>query len=85
MNQSLVGSIYGRSSIKIAHVVLIGSQTWLPQEILVSDWLISKKNMLKERYLLFKYRYLYSKCSYLYTDIADFLDSSPLQPLGQMN
>ena len=29
--------------------------------------------------------YLYSKCSYLYTDIADFLKSSPLKLLGQMN
>jgi hypothetical protein len=43
MNQNLVGSIYGRSSIKIAHFVPIGLQTWPPQAILVSDWLISKK------------------------------------------
>jgi hypothetical protein len=28
MNRNLVGSIYGRSSIKIAHFVLIGLQTW---------------------------------------------------------
>jgi hypothetical protein len=27
----------------------------------------------------------FSKCSYLYTDIADFLKSSPLKPLGEMN
>jgi hypothetical protein len=27
MNRNLVGSIYGRSSIKIAHFVLIGQQT----------------------------------------------------------
>ena len=40
MNRNLVGSIYGRSSIKIAHFVPIGLQTWLPQAILVSDWLI---------------------------------------------
>jgi hypothetical protein len=38
----LVGSIYGRSSIKIAHFVPIGLQTWPPQAILVSDWLIFK-------------------------------------------
>jgi hypothetical protein len=39
------GSIYGRSSIKIAHFVPIGLQTWPPQAILVSDWLISKKSL----------------------------------------
>jgi hypothetical protein len=43
MNQNLVGSIYGRSSIKIAHFVPIGQQTWPPQAVLVSEWLISKK------------------------------------------
>jgi hypothetical protein len=36
MNWDLVGSIYGMFSITIAH----------PQAILVSDWLISKKNLL---------------------------------------
>jgi hypothetical protein len=51
MNRNLVGSIYGRSSIKIAHFVPIGLQTWPPQAIIVSYWLISKKSspMLKER------------------------------------
>jgi hypothetical protein len=44
MNQNLVGSILGRSSIKIAHFVPICLQTWPPQAILVSDWLISKKS-----------------------------------------
>ena len=43
MNQNLVGSIHERSSIKIAHLVPICWQTWPPQAILVSDWLISKK------------------------------------------
>jgi hypothetical protein len=43
MNQNLVGSIYGRSSIKIAHFIPIRLQTWPSQAILVSDWLISKK------------------------------------------
>jgi hypothetical protein len=37
---------YGRSSINIAHFVLIRYQTWPPQTILVSDWLISKKSSL---------------------------------------
>jgi hypothetical protein len=51
MNRNLVGSIYGMSSIKNAHFVPIGYQTWPPQAILVSDWLISKKSspLLKER------------------------------------
>jgi hypothetical protein len=44
MNRNLVGSIYGMSSIKIAHFVPIRSQTWPPQVIVVSDWLISKKS-----------------------------------------
>jgi hypothetical protein len=44
MNRNLVGSIYGRSSIKIATFVLIRLHTWLPQEIIVSDWMISKKS-----------------------------------------
>jgi hypothetical protein len=43
MNRNLVGSIYRRSSIKIAHFVLIRLQTWPPQTILVSDWSISRK------------------------------------------
>jgi hypothetical protein len=38
ININLVGSIYGRSSIK-----MLISQTCPPQESLVSDWLISKK------------------------------------------
>ena len=42
MNRNLVGSIYGRSSIKSAHFVPIHWQTWPPQAILVSDWSISK-------------------------------------------
>jgi hypothetical protein len=46
MNRNLVGSIYGMSSIKIAHFVAIRKQTWPPQAILVSDWMISKKSSL---------------------------------------
>ena len=44
MNLNLVGSIYGNSSVMIAHFVLIHYQTWPPQTILVFDWLISKKS-----------------------------------------
>jgi hypothetical protein len=33
------------STIKIAHFVPIRLQAWPPQAILVSDWLISKKNL----------------------------------------
>jgi hypothetical protein len=47
MNRNLVGSILGRFSIKIANLVPIRQQTWPPQEILISDWLISKKSSLK--------------------------------------
>jgi hypothetical protein len=32
----------------IVHLVLIRYQTWLPQAILVSDWLISKKIVASE-------------------------------------
>jgi hypothetical protein len=42
-NWNLVGSIYGRSSIKIANFVPIRLQTWPSQQILVPDWFISKK------------------------------------------
>ena len=54
MNHILVRSIYGKSSIRNAHFVSIRWQTWPPQAILVSGWLISEQ-------------------------------SSPLNPLGQMN
>jgi hypothetical protein len=46
MYQNLVGSIYGSSSLKITYFVLIRYQTWPPQTILVSNWLISKKSSL---------------------------------------
>jgi hypothetical protein len=42
MNRNLLGSIYGWSSVKIAHFVPIRLQTWPPQVIFVSDWLIFK-------------------------------------------
>jgi hypothetical protein len=35
---------YGRSSINIVNFIPIRQQTWPPQAILVSDWLISKKS-----------------------------------------
>jgi hypothetical protein len=44
MNQKLVGRILGRSSINVTHLVPIRKQTWPPQAIIVSDWLISKKS-----------------------------------------
>jgi hypothetical protein len=44
MSRNLVRSIYGRSPLKIAYFVTIRYQTWPPQTILVSDWLISKKS-----------------------------------------
>jgi hypothetical protein len=42
MNRNLLGIINGRSPVKIAHFVPIRLQTWPPQAILVSDWLIFK-------------------------------------------
>jgi hypothetical protein len=44
MNRNLVGSILGRCCITIANIVPIRQQTWPPQAIVVSDWLISKKS-----------------------------------------
>jgi hypothetical protein len=38
----LSGSIYGRSSVKIANFVPIHKQTWPPKTVLVSDWSIFK-------------------------------------------
>ena len=49
MNLNLVGSIYGRSSIRGVHFVPIHRQTWPPQAILVYDWLISKNLLLWNR------------------------------------
>ena len=49
MKRNMVGSIYERSSIKIAHFVLIRQQTWSPQAILISDWSISKNLLLWNR------------------------------------
>jgi hypothetical protein len=46
MNWNLVESMYGRSSINIADFVPIRLQTWPPQAILVSHWLISKNLLL---------------------------------------
>ena len=47
MIRNMVGSIYGRSSIKNAYSVPIRLQTWLQQAILVSDWLILNSSPLK--------------------------------------
>ena len=45
MNQNLVGSIYGRSSIKITNFIPIHQQRWPPQAIHVYDCMLSKKNL----------------------------------------
>jgi hypothetical protein len=37
---------YGRSSLKSAHFVMVHYQTWPPQAILVSDWLIFKNLLI---------------------------------------
>jgi hypothetical protein len=43
MNRNLGGSMYWRPSIKNVHFIPIRLRTWMPQEIHVDDWLISKK------------------------------------------
>jgi hypothetical protein len=48
MNRNLVGNILGRFTINCSHFVPIRLQTWPPQAILVSDWLISKKKFFSE-------------------------------------
>jgi hypothetical protein len=40
VNRNLIGSVYGRSSIKIAHFIPICKQTWQ----LLFEWSISKKS-----------------------------------------
>jgi hypothetical protein len=47
MDQHLVGSILGKTFIKIPHLVPIRLQTWPPQSILVSDWSISKNSLFR--------------------------------------
>jgi hypothetical protein len=54
MNRNLIGSIYGRSSVKTAYFVPIHLQTWPPQATLVvvseekifKNWHIRNKNCL---------------------------------------
>ena len=43
IKQHFTGNIYGRSSIRFFHLILIGQKTWYPWAILVSDWLKLKK------------------------------------------
>jgi hypothetical protein len=44
MKQNLVGNIYERLSLKIEYFFPIHLQTWPPQAILFSDWLICLKS-----------------------------------------
>jgi hypothetical protein len=60
MNWNLVGSIYGRFSMKITYFVLIHLQTWPSQAILVSDWPIFKNLLLRNH--LAKWNYLWRPC-----------------------
>jgi hypothetical protein len=71
----LVGSILGRPSIKIAHLVIIHLQTWPPHAILFSDWLISKKIFFEAAFpkeLKFGRRHVWK---FLYKDCSVFPDS----------
>ena len=68
MNWNLVGSIYGRSSVKIAHFVAIRYQTWPPQAILVSDWPIFIRPSVRRNVLWYTtVRPFYMSCSNLRT------------------
>jgi hypothetical protein len=50
MIRNMAGSIYGRSSVKIANLVPIHKQTWPPQAVLVSDRSISENLLLWNRF-----------------------------------
>jgi hypothetical protein len=46
MYRNLEGSIYGKSSVVIAHFIPIRLQKWPPQAILVSEWPIFENLLL---------------------------------------
>jgi len=94
MNWNLVGSIYVRSSTKNVHFVPILWQTWPPQAILVSDWLISKKSSTLKPLCQMNRNLvgsIYGRSSIwppqaiLITDWSISQKSSPLKPSSQMN
>ena len=78
--KSFVGSIYGRSSIKMANFVPIRQQTWLPQAILVSDWLIHIKIFSETSWpdeLKFgrrhPWKFLYNDCSFNFNPLTNMV------------
>jgi hypothetical protein len=99
MNRDLVGSILVRSSMKNTHLVPIRWQTWPPQTIIVSDWLLSKKLSPLKRLCQMNWNLVGSILGRSSVNIAhlisilgnscfwlaDFFKSSPLKPLCQMN
>jgi hypothetical protein len=95
MNRNLVGSIYGRSSIKVAHSVPICYKHGHHRRFFSSETAWPNDPKLGRKHL---WKVLYKDCS-IRPDpltnmtvtgdscfwLADFLDSSPLKPFGQMN
>jgi hypothetical protein len=68
---NLLRSIYGRSSIDIAHFVLIREQTWLPQAILFLDWSISKNLLLWNCFIKYASQLLNELYEVLFTKISN--------------
>jgi hypothetical protein len=50
MCRNLVGNIYGKYSVAIAHFVPIRLQTWPSQAIIVSDWPILDRDKMNKPY-----------------------------------
>jgi hypothetical protein len=77
LNRNLVGSILGRSSIKIVHLIPIHLQTWPPHAILISDWLISKKSSPLKQLSQMNWNLVESICGKSSINVAHFVNNLP--------